>query len=54
MSILSIFFFADEDGVHLTVDVGECVDICRDWVSGFGGLEVRVLCECECVRGWKY
>ena len=33
---------ADSEGVHVTVDVGECVNICEGWVSGFAGMKVRI------------
>ena len=26
----------------MTVDVGECVNICEGWVSGFAGMKVRI------------
>ena len=32
--------FTDVEGTDVTVDVGECVNICNGWVSGFGGLKV--------------
>ena len=33
---------SDSEGVHMTVDVGECVNICEGWVSGFAGMKVRI------------
>ena len=33
---------ADSEGVHVTVDVGECVNICEGWVSGFAGMKVHI------------
>ena len=34
----------DAEGTDVTVDVGECVNICSGWVSGFGGLKVIYTC----------
>ena len=33
----------DADGVHEVVDVGQCVDICHGWVSGFGDFQVCMM-----------
>ena len=40
MKIIFIMYITDAEGVHVSVDVGECVDICSSWISGFGGLQV--------------
>ena len=31
---------ADAEGTRDVVDVGECVNVCYGWVSGFAGLRV--------------
>ena len=31
---------AGSDGTHVSVDVGKCINICQNWVSGFEGLKV--------------
>ena len=41
MKIIFIMYITDAEGVHVSVDVGECVDICSSWISGFGGLQVH-------------
>ena len=38
------YYFADAEGTDVTVDVGECVNICNGWVSGFAGLKVIHTC----------
>ena len=38
-----ILLSTDADGVLEIVDVGQCVDICRAWVSGFGDFQVRMM-----------
>ena len=35
-----LWLLTDAEGTHVTVDVGDCVNICNRWVSGFAGMQV--------------
>ena len=35
-----LWLLTDAEGTHVTVDVGDCVNVCNRWVSGFAGMQV--------------
>ena len=34
-----LWLLTDAEGTHVTVDVGDCVNVCNRWVSGFAGMQ---------------